>query len=102
MTAAMDECVICQRIIGPADSGLCDAHKYDEQLVGAGKGSGYGVRGDVRKRLTRNDFPHPDPAVRELIEKWAAAGWDAGYQACAEDRDHYQGTPATNPYRGSS
>lgn len=28
-----DECVICQAAIGPEDSGLCDAHKYDEQLA---------------------------------------------------------------------
>ncbi len=35
ITYAVDECihcVICNACITPSDSGLCDAHKYDEQL----------------------------------------------------------------------
>lgn len=28
-----DQCVICDAPISPADSGLCDNHKYDEQLA---------------------------------------------------------------------
>lgn len=31
--AFTSECVICDACIGPEDSGLCDAHKYDEQLA---------------------------------------------------------------------
>jgi hypothetical protein len=32
MSGEGEECVICYASIQPEDSGLCDAHKYDEQI----------------------------------------------------------------------
>lgn len=29
---ALERCVICQATIRPSDGGLCDDHKYDEQI----------------------------------------------------------------------